>query len=68
MAPVPENMKYLRFCEAHVVEANSGNLVGMFRVEPPGMEERFLYQSESCDGGRTWTKPRQTPSGDTRLN
>jgi len=58
--PIPDTMKYLRFCEAHVVEADGGKLVGMFRVEPPEMEERYLYQSESFDGGRTWTKPHQT--------
>ena len=58
--PVPNNMAHLSLCEPHVVETNSGKLVGMFRTEPPKMEDRFLYQAESDDGGRTWTEPHKT--------
>ena len=47
--------------EPHLVETAAGKLVGLFRVGGDSMEERFLYRSDSCDGGRTWTPARVTP-------
>ena len=42
------------FHEPHVVEASPGRLVAMFRFH--GEPEKFyLWQSQSEDGGRTWT-------------
>jgi hypothetical protein len=56
--PVPKDAKMLSFDEAHVVEAAAGRLVALFRdCNPPDR----LWQSESADGGRTWTVPHQTP-------
>ena len=47
--------------EPHLVETAAGKLVGLFRVGGDSMEERFLYQADSEDGGRTWTPARVTP-------
>lgn len=45
-------------CEPHVVELASGKLLVMFRHQPKDRPAQwFLMQSESEDGGRTWTKP-----------
>ncbi len=44
--------------ENHVLEVSPGHLVAMFRNENP--DDRFLYQSDSHDGGRTWTHARRT--------
>ncbi len=41
--------------EPHVVECSNGRLVAMFRNEHPDESQRFLGQSESEDGGRTWS-------------
>ncbi|MCX6899463.1 MAG: sialidase family protein [Verrucomicrobia bacterium] len=46
--------------EPHVVECGKGRLVAMFRNEHPEMSERFLGQSESEDGGRTWSMIHRT--------
>lgn len=46
--------------EPHVVECASGRLVAMFRNEDPEESQRFLCQSESEDGGRTWSMIRRT--------
>ena len=59
--PISERMKYLDLCEPHIVETENGKLLGMFRAEAPDLNERFLYQAESSDGGRTWSEPRKTP-------
>ena len=40
--------------EPHVVEAADGTLVTLFRYEPPQADQRFMHQSESTDGGKTW--------------
>ena len=47
--------------EPHLVETASGRLIGLFRVGGEDMSERFLYQADSDDGGRTWTPARVTP-------
>lgn len=41
--------------EPHVVECANGRLVALFRNEHPEVAQRFLGQSESEDGGKTWT-------------
>ena len=47
--------------EPHLVETCSGKLVGLFRTGPGELQERYLYQSESVDGGKTWTPAYRTP-------
>jgi len=54
--------------EPHVVEAADGRLVAMFRsvVHQPGVSSAgklplFLHQSDSFDGGTSWSIPRPTP-------
>jgi hypothetical protein len=42
-------------CEPHLVECTNGRLVAMFRNEHPDPSQRFLGQSESDDGGKTWS-------------
>jgi Neuraminidase (sialidase) len=55
--PVPEDAQMLSYDEAHLVEAANGTLVALFR-DCNG--ENHLRQSESGDGGRTWSPPRVT--------
>lgn len=47
--------------EPHVVELKSGKLVALVRNEPKEREKCFLMQSESYDGGKTWTTLHETP-------
>ncbi|OGV70864.1 MAG: hypothetical protein A2283_14135 [Lentisphaerae bacterium RIFOXYA12_FULL_48_11] len=42
-------------CEPHLVELASGKLLAMFRYEPKDRSKCFLMQSESSDGGKTWS-------------
>lgn len=56
--PVPEDAMMLSFDEPHLVETADGTIVAMFRdCNPPDQ----LWQSESRDGGKTWSKPWRTP-------
>ena len=56
--PVPEDAKMLSFDEPHLAEATDGKLIAQFRdCNAP----HRLWQSESTDGGRTWSAPWQTP-------
>ena len=49
--PVPEGSKMLSFDEPHVVEAQDGKLVLLFRdCNKPNK----LWQSDSTDGGKSW--------------
>ncbi|MEJ7912899.1 MAG: sialidase family protein [Chitinophagaceae bacterium] len=41
--------------EPHMVELTSGKLIAMFRNEPKDRTQCFLMQSDSPDGGRTWS-------------
>ncbi|MBN1543084.1 exo-alpha-sialidase, partial [candidate division KSB1 bacterium] len=48
------------FHEAHAVECSDGKLVVMLRHHgSPG--QYYLWQSESMDGGRSWSEAHQTP-------
>ena len=55
------------YSEPHVVETGDGRLVAMFRYDPEREsrkrreEKCILRQSESCDGGKTWTTCHPTP-------
>jgi len=48
------------YSEPHVVETASGKLVAMFRTKFTKREDRRLYQSQSLDGGKTWSMPVNT--------
>ncbi len=59
--PVPEGMENdAKGChELHVAECKDGKIVAMIRKHgEPG--DRYLWQSESSDGGKTWTMAHQT--------
>lgn len=45
--------------EPHVMEMEDGTLICLARYEPPdpAAEDYYMRQSESTDGGRTWTQP-----------
>lgn len=55
----PENMD-TGLSEPHLVELASGKLIAMFRNEPKDRTKSFLLQSESYDGGKTWTPMHNT--------
>ena len=44
-------------CEPHTILLKDGTLITHIRME--GTEQFSIYQSESTDGGKTWTKPHQ---------
>lgn len=46
--------------EPHLVELKSGKIIAMFRNEPKDRSRCFLLQSDSYDGGKTWTPMRLT--------
>jgi sialidase-1 len=46
--------------EPHVLELSSGKLLAMTRHEPKDRSQCFLLQSESTDGGKTWSIMRDT--------
>ena len=50
------------FYEPHVVETDSGKLVCLIRTSSTDKTfRRFLCQTDSLDGGRTWTEGHETP-------
>ena len=52
--PVPADGLMLSFDEPHLVEAANGTIVAQFRdCNAPNR----LWQSESTDGGRNWSRP-----------
>ena len=46
--------------EPHVVELSDGKLVAMFRYNPKDRNQSYLRQSESYDGGKSWTTSHKT--------
>ena len=44
-------------CEPHAILLKDGSILVQLRVQRAGYYT--VFQSKSCDGGRTWTKPRQ---------
>jgi hypothetical protein len=52
---IPENEKVGPYSEPHVVETLDGKLIAMYRYNPSDKSQAFLRQSESTDGGKTWT-------------
>ena len=52
----------VKWCwEPHVVEAAPDTLVAMIRFQPRDRSQSFLLQTESSDGGRTWSTAHRTP-------
>ena len=49
------------YCEPHIAELPDATLLGTIRVqgEVDGKRVFCVYQTESTDGGHTWTEPRQ---------
>lgn len=58
--PVPPGEDPKRFTEPHAIEMADGRILAMIRFEHPKLEDRYLYQSESTDGGKTWSVPKDT--------
>jgi sialidase-1 len=59
--PIPGDTVPDNFHEPHVVELPSGKLIGMIRLndcDNPAYIHFSLFQTESEDGGRTWTPAR----------
>ena len=56
--PVPDNVPMLTYDECHAVECASGKLVILFR---DCYGEHHIRQSQSSDGGVTWSQPHMTP-------
>lgn len=46
--------------EPHAVELSNGKIIAMFRYQPKDKSDSYLRQSESYDGGMTWTKTHRT--------
>ena len=44
-------------CEPYAVQLENGKIVAQIRVQSSPLKVYTTYQSESFDGGRTWTKP-----------
>jgi len=57
--PIPPGVQPGGFHEPHVVETAEGKLVGMIRHEGQPADQ-VLWQTESGDGGKTWTEARPT--------
>lgn len=56
---VPEALeRKVEMCEPHVCETEAGHLLAVIRKNC-AVEKRGMYQSESIDGGRTWSMPEE---------
>jgi len=65
--PVGDGTRVVNYHEPHVVEAEDGRLIGMIRFQHEGADDPAknhinfcMFQTESDDRGRTWTKARPT--------
>ncbi len=61
-AVIENPQESLYFCEPHVAALPDGTLLGTIRVQGTNHNERVfcVYQTESTDGGKTWTTPHKT--------
>jgi sialidase-1 len=57
---IPENESITPYSEPHVVEMSDGKLLAMFRYHPSDRSKSFLRQTESYDGGKTWSVTHKT--------
>jgi sialidase-1 len=58
---IPDNESMQNYHEPHVAELPDGKLVALVRYEPRDRSQCFLRQTESYDGGKTWTTTFATP-------
>lgn len=58
--PIPAEENYKHYHEPHVAQRADGTLIALFRYQPEDKEQHVMRQSESADGGRTWTRTRST--------
>lgn len=59
--PIPENEDIKFYHEPHVAELPDGKLVAQIRYQPDEKSLSYLRQSESYDGGSTWSLAHETP-------
>ena len=61
--PVPdEHKEQMPYAEPHAIETDDGRIVSLWRHIPRNRHDAaFMQQSESDDGGRTWTVAHPTP-------
>ena len=57
---IPPEEQYKHYHEPHVAERQDGTLIALFRYQPEDHEQHIMRQSESTDGGRTWTRTHST--------
>lgn len=57
-----DSLGYLYLDEVHCVEAQDGTIIALSRYQGKGANksDRYLRQSQSTDGGKTWTQPQKT--------
>jgi sialidase-1 len=60
IATIPKPDFPTSMSEPHMVELASGKLLAMVRNEPKDRTQCFLLQSESTDGGKTWSQMRSS--------
>ena len=58
--PVAPGEKIENYHELHAVELENGKIIVMIRYNPPESENNIMRQTESSDGGKTWTVPHST--------
>lgn len=58
---IPDNEDIKYYAEPHVAELPNRKLVTQIRYNPTEKSENYLRQSESYDGGKTWTVTHPTP-------
>ena len=58
---IPEGISYENLHEPHAVEVSPGKLVTLIRYNPKDISQNFMQQSESSDGGKTWSILHSTP-------
>ena len=63
ICPLPDGFELNAVHEPHVCELPDGRLIVHLRVHEP--DTNAVWQSESADGGRTWSKPVRVPVNGT---
>ena len=62
--PIPPDTENANYHEPHVLELPSGRLIGLIRYQHSANVKKHgrltIFQTESDDGGRTWTQARPT--------
>jgi len=58
--PVRAGESIDHYHELHAVELDNGKIIAHIRYNPPDRANNIMRQSESDDGGKTWTVPHPT--------